>query len=178
MPYGIFSPALSGVTKANPWWLRHRALLGCLSKWLYLQANLTWVHLQQLYCTFNPPLLLGLMFKISDRTKDCCCRNYYKHANIVTSVKASVKFYMIINDLNFVSASEELLRSSALLTFLLHTLQFLWLFACFLFLGLWVHSHLHVLHAVNVWVKFWFYWIKRLCTMNELWCKGKNLTEM
>lgn len=66
----------------------------------------------------NPPLPLGLMFKIPDRTKDCCCRNYYKHINIVTSVKVSVKSYMILNYLNFVLASEELLRDSALLTFL------------------------------------------------------------
>lgn len=90
----------------------------------------------------NPPLPLELMFKMPDRTKDCCCRNYYKHANIIASVKASVKSYMVVNYLNFVSVSEELLRSSALLTFLLHTLQFLRLLACFLFLdlGLWVHS--------------------------------------
>lgn len=84
----------------------------------------------------NLPIPLGLMFKNPDRTTDCCCRNYYKHANIVTSVKASVKSYMIINYLNFVSTSEELLRSSTLLPFLLHTLQFLWLFAWLLFLDL------------------------------------------
>lgn len=90
----------------------------------------------------NLPLPLGVMFKIPDRTKDCCCRNYYEHLNIVTSVKVSVKSYMIINYLNFVLASEELLRRSALLTFLQHTLQFSWLFPCLLFLilGLWICS--------------------------------------
>lgn len=101
---------------------------------------------------FNLPLPFGLMFKIPERTKGCCCRNYYKHASIVTSVKASAKSYMIINYLNFVSASEELPTSSDLLTFLVRALQFFWLFAHLLLLdlGLWVHSHLQVLHAVKV----------------------------
>lgn len=58
--------------------------------------------LAALVLCLNPPLPLGLMFKIPDRTKDCCCRIYYKHANMVTSVKASVKSYMFIDYLNCV----------------------------------------------------------------------------
>lgn len=44
------------------------------------------------------PLPLWLMLKTPDRAKDCCCRKYYKHANLVTSVKASVKFTMNSNE--------------------------------------------------------------------------------
>lgn len=136
MPYGIFSTAMSGVTEANPWVTNTWCSAWLLIKVAVPASQFDLGTLAAVVLYLNPPLPLGLMFKIPDRTKDCCCRNYYKHANVVTSVKAYVKCYVIINYLNFVSTSEELLRSSALLPFLLHTLQFLWLFACLLFLDL------------------------------------------
>lgn len=90
------------------------------------------------------PLPLWLMLKTPDRAKDCCCRKYYKHANLVTSLKASVKFTMNSNEFcvgirrafeNFCSAHIPTTNLTVLMVLCLPFVSWSWTSGMFSFTG-------------------------------------------